>query len=258
MIELVILGAGNVAKHLYTAFKQAPNIRVRQLYSRNKTDWTRFLGESSTVTVTDDWTSLANADLYLLAVSDAAVAELSRQLPFTGCLVAHTSGNLPLAVGSDRNRRAVFYPLQTFSKDRPLQYSQIPFCLEAESEPDFQLLETLAAALSAPSYRLSSGQRQPLHLAAVFANNFTNHLYHLAAEICQSHQLPFRLLQPLICETAQKIASISPYQAQTGPARRNDRQTLAAHQKQLQDETQRQLYQHLTDSILKTYEIHEL
>jgi predicted short-subunit dehydrogenase-like oxidoreductase (DUF2520 family) len=259
VIDIVILGAGNVAMHLYTAFKATKTVRIIQLYNRTKTPWIAFLGNTPGIDITDTISALKNnAHLYLLAVADDAVIEMSHKLPFQNKLVAHTSGNLSITACSSNNNRGVFYPLQTFSKNQPLTYSEIPFCIEAETETNLKTLQTVAEALSPKIYYLSSEQRKTAHLAAVFANNFTNHLYHIAAEICKTHQLPFELLQPIIMETAKKITHTTPFHAQTGPARRGDVNTLSAQVKSLQHETYKQIYQLITQSILKTYENNQL
>jgi predicted short-subunit dehydrogenase-like oxidoreductase (DUF2520 family) len=144
----------------------------------------------------------------------------------------------------------VFYPLQTFTKGKRLAYDQIPFCLEAENEDDYILLTALAQSVSPAVYRISEDQRKALHVAAVFVCNFTNHLYQIGNDLCDEHQVPFAILQPLIAETAAKIETLTPQQAQTGPALRGDTATLNRHLAALTDATQKQLYQLLTKSII--------
>lgn len=149
-----------------------------------------------------------------------------------------------------QNRRGVFYPLQTFTKGKRLAYQHIPFCLEAENETDYALLTDLAQSVSDSVYRISEDQRKALHVAAVFVCNFTNHLYQIGNDLCEEHQVPFAILKPLIAETADKIQTLSPMQAQTGPALRGDTETLNRHLASLTDATQKELYQLLTKSII--------
>src|SRR5690606_5952959 len=135
------------------------------------------------------------------SVPDDAVAELSELLTFSGKLVAHTSGSVAMHELSSKNRRAVFYPLQTFSKNKAVDFSKIPVCLEAEEEKDLALLEKIAESISKDIFIINSNQRQQLHLAAVFVCNFVNHLYRIGNEITEENQLPFDILKPLIKET---------------------------------------------------------
>ena len=150
-------------------------------------------------------------------------------------------------------RSGVFYPLQTFSKDREVDFENIPLCVEAKNLEDLVLLKKLAKAISKSVYEISSEQRKSLHLAAVFVNNFTNHLYHIGNEICRKNKLPFDILKPLILETASKVNTLPPIEAQTGPAKRNDEETIEKQLDQLQNREQREVYQILTNSIKASY-----
>lgn len=243
-----IIGAGNVAYHLTKAllYKQLP---LQQLYNRSafSTDFDCFAVEK-----THCLSELKPATLTIIATSDNAIASLSEQLPFSGGLVVHTSGNTPLTALHPKNRRGVFYPLQSFSKHTEVDFSKVPICLEAENTDDLVLLQQLASHLSTHCYQLSSAQRQLLHVAAVFANNFTNHLIAISQEICEQHHIPFELLQPLIAETFAKLQHHTALEAQTGPARRGDTRTITAHLALL-NEPQKQLYEYLTKSIINTY-----
>jgi predicted short-subunit dehydrogenase-like oxidoreductase (DUF2520 family) len=164
-------------------------------------------------------------------------------------LVVHTSGTVTINALSNKNRRGVFYPLQTFSKDKAVNFKTIPLCIEAENEKDTTTLKLIANAISDAVYDINSEQRKALHVAAVFVNNFVNHLYQIGNEICNANTIPFAILKPLIQETANKIATLSPKTAQTGPAQRNDNSTIAAHQQFLTDENQAAIYNLLTQSI---------
>jgi len=246
MISVSILGSGNVATHLAKALAAAPDVVIRQLYSR-KAD--AIQEPPFSAAIIHDLNDLADADVYLLAVSDDAVTTISNQLPFSGRLVVHTSGSLPIDVIDGKNRRGVWYPLQTFSKSKEVDFSTIPICVEAEETADADLLVTLARKISHSVQVLSGEQRKALHVAAVFACNFTNHLYAQAADICRQNQLDFGLLKPLIRETADKVMTLSPMEAQTGPAKRHDQVTLDLHRRFLGDTPRAKLYEILTQSI---------
>lgn len=187
--------------------------------------------------------------MYIIAVSDKAIADVSKQMPFQNRIVVHTSGAASLDVLDTKNRKGVFYPLQTFSKNKEIDFSIIPLCLEAENTFDFRVLETVAKSISNAVFAINSDQRKALHVAAVFVNNFTNHLYHIGQEICEEHQVPFEILRPLIQETAEKINTLNPVDAQTGPAKRNDLVTIDAHLAYLTSENQKNIYKLITQSI---------
>ena len=246
MIKITIIGSGNVAQHLIDAFAKSNAVEIIQVFSRTQKPISPLLDSTK---ITNDWNTLAEADLYIIAVSDDAIASVSSQLPFKNRLVVHTSGSAPLTSLDNKNRKGVFYPLQTFTKGKAVDFKAIPFCLETQFENDYALLEKVAQSISDSVYRIDSHQRKALHVAAVFVNNFTNHLYQLGNDICQENQVPFDILKPLILETAEKILTLSPEDAQTGPAKRNDISTIAAHESFLTNENQSTIYKILTQSI---------
>jgi len=251
MIQVVVIGSGNVAQHLIKAFEAAPAVNLEQAYARRPEQLSHLLHSEK---ITDTLTALAEADVYIISVSDDAIAGISSQLPFTNKLVIHTSGSVGLNQLNGKNHRGVFYPLQTFSKNKEIDFHTIPFCLETEREEDYTILETLASALSQSVYNINSAQRQSLHVAAVFVSNFTNHMYTLGSQICDENNIPFDILKPLIQETAKKINTLNPLQAQTGPAVRNDVTTLQRHLDFLQDENKKTIYRLLTQSIQQANE----
>lgn len=252
MIKVSIIGSGNVAQHLISAFlnlkKSGREIELTQVYSRKKESLVHLLDSEQIIT---DFNYLQEADLYIITVSDDAIETVSSQLPFKNRLVAHTSGTSDINILSDTNRKAVFYPLQTFTKNKAVDFKTIPVCLEAKNETDYQLLGKVAKAISDNVYNITSTQRRALHVTAVFVNNFTNHLYAVANDICTENRIPFDILKPLIKETTEKIMTLSPDEAQTGPAIRNDQKTIAAHQAFLTNENQLKIYNILTQSIQK-------
>ena len=246
MIKVVIIGSGNVAQHLIKAFAKSAIIDVIQVFSRQKEAVTSLLDSNK---ITDNFNNLAEADLYIIAVSDDAIAKVSSQLPFENRLVVHTSGSVSLDALDKKNRKGSFYPLQTFSKKAEVDFKQIPIFLESKIETDFELLKSMAEVISEKVYKINSEQRKALHVSAVFVNNFVNHLYQIGNEICIENKVPFEVLKPLILETANKVMSLSPKEAQTGPAIRNDEQTIASHLDFLSDENQKNIYKTLTQSI---------
>lgn len=246
MIKIVLIGSGNVAQHLIKAFAKSEKIDLIQAFSRRNEALTHLLDADR---ITNNFNDLKKADLYIIAVSDDAITKVSSQLPFENRLVVHTSGSVSLDSLDKKNRNGIFYPLQTFSKKAEVDFSQIPLCLESDNETDFELLKNLANTISNNVYAINSEQRKALHVSAVFVNNFVNHLYQMGNEICIENNVPFEILKPLIQETANKIMTLSPSEAQTGPAIRNDKQTIAKHLDFLQDENQKNIYQILTQSI---------
>lgn len=251
MISVTILGAGNVATHLYKAFNKATNITVKQWYNRSIDTIIEYKNEVNCIDSLDD---LEEADIYILAVSDDAVAELSTKLPFKDRLVVHTSGSVGVYDIDKKHKRGVLYPLQSFSKNTEIDFANVPICIETIHKKSYPILKELVVSLGSPSQRINSDQRRVLHLAAVFVNNFTNQLYRIGHEITESEGAEFDLLKPLILETAKKIQDISPYKAQTGPAKRNDKKTLKKQIKSLDDNKHHQdIYKLLTASIQKTH-----
>ena len=247
MIKVILIGSGNVAHHLIIALKKAQNISLVQVLARNKEKLLDILDEEVICT---DWSALKHADLYIIAVSDNAIGQVAYQIPFTNQLVVHTSGSVAMDELYDKNRKGVFYPLQSFSKNKSVAFSEVPICLESQTKEDYLLLEKVAQSISNTVYSINSTQRKSLHVSAVFVNNFVNHLYQIAYSICKEHKVPFDVLKPLIIETAQKIMTLTPSEAQTGPAKRNDTQTINTHLSLLSDSYQKEIYKIITKSII--------
>ena len=227
MISVLLLGKGNVATHLYNTFLNVDNIEITQIDSRKLTH-------------------VPKADITIIAVSDDAIADVSSKINNT--LVVHTSGACSINELKNKTNKGVFYMLQTFSKDKKVDFNEIPFCLEAENKDDLVLLEKAATAIGKKIYHINSTQRKQLHVAAVFVNNFANHMYKIGHDVCNNFNVPFDVLHPLIKETAAKIEFLNPSEAQTGPAKRNDNNTIENHLKLLNDEQQK-IYKLLTKSI---------
>ncbi|WP_369048565.1 Rossmann-like and DUF2520 domain-containing protein [Tenacibaculum sp. UWU-22] len=227
MISVVIIGQGNVATHLFKAFSKVPSIVVTQVNSRNLKN-------------------IPLVDITIIAISDDAIASVSSKI--NNPLVVHTSGSIAMESLKNPTRKGVFYMLQTFSKEKEVDFSKVPFCIEAENKKDLELLELLAKKIGEKIYPITSKERQYLHVAAVFANNFSNHMYKIANDICDTHQIPFEILHPLIIETGEKATQMPPKNAQTGPAIRNDKKTIQNHISLL-DFEQQKIYKLLTKSI---------
>lgn len=249
MISVVILGSGNVATHLTRAFLKADTVNVAQVYSRNIESINYLKGKTL---ITDDILNLKNSDVYIISISDDAIAEFSKNLDLKGKLVVHTSGSISMNALNGNFNKGVFYPLQTFTKGTKIKFKNIPICIESTSEKNLTLLKKLASSISKKVFKVNSEQREKLHLGAVFVNNFTNHLYHIGNEICEQNNVPFEVLHPLIKETAKKIESLSPTDSQTGPAKRNDVKVMKKQLEQLTD-NQKEIYKLLSASILKTH-----
>ena len=250
-MKIAILGSGNVAYHLAKMFKEK-NIPISQIFGRNEKDLQEI---SEQFEIPFSTTELVDAELYFIAVNDDAVAAISKNIKNQNSLVAHTSGSLPKEILEGNYRKASFYPLQTFSKSKMLQYSEIPFFVEGENEEDSQILENLALKISEKVMKSDYEKRKYIHLTAVFACNFVNHLFARAKEISDSQQIPFHYFLPLIKETTSKIEKIEPKLAQTGPAIRNDEKILQLHEALITEEEHLKMYQVMNESIKKMYEL---
>lgn len=245
MKSIVIFGAGNVAIHLFLALSKAQNFTVVQVYNHTSKSLKFFRNRVSTTT---NLKEVKAADIFLLALKDEAIPAIAERILQRDALVLHTSGATPMGVLNNFTNYGVFYPLQTFSKEKPVEYKDVPVCIEANSRAALELTEELAAEFSEKTYRISSEQRKSLHVAAVFVSNFVNHLYAEGEELCHENNIPFEILHPLIFETATKIKALDPKDAQTGPAKRRDDKVIDAHLELLQG-NRKKIYELLSSSI---------
>lgn len=246
----VIIGGGNVAFHLAKNIAAVPSLALLGLYNRST-----LSAHFDTIDTfkTTNIAQLPLADIYIIAVKDAAIAEVSHLLPLEGKLVVHTSGNTDMLALDSKNRRGVVYPVQSFSKAHDsLSFAQVPFCIEAEKPTDAVALVSFVKKLSSKVYELNSLQRRYLHVSAVFTNNFVNHLWYLAENICTEQGIPYEILHPLLDETYYKTKNLSFKGAQTGPAMRKDTPTIEQHLSLLSDR-EKAIYEHITQSIIQTY-----
>ena len=247
MKTINLIGYGNVGFHLAHALMESNYFVLQRIYTRSK----ETIDPDFPQLFIHDITQLPVADITILSVTDKAIEELSTQLPFKNQLVVHTSGTFSMDGLSSKNRKGVFYPLQTFSKAKDLNFRQIPLCLETEDKDDYILLESLAKELSDNVYVISSEQRQNLHVTAVFVCNFVNHLFTIGKEIADENEIPFEIFYPLIDETVSKIHSLEPKKAQTGPAIREDYATIDKHLLKISDDNYKNIYKLLTNSIIQ-------
>ena len=233
-MNIVIIGKGNVATNLDYAFRKK-GIACQMVSSREGLD------------------ELPQANVYIYAVRDEALPSVVKQVVGVGkSLHLHTSGTMPITVfGDDKPHAGIFYPFQTFSKARLIEdFSTVPVFFEARGIDDISAVYSLALTITSHVYEATQHDRERLHVAGVFTNNFTNLMYTMAAELLQNTHIPFKALLPLIDETANKIHTLSPRDAQTGPARRGD-ENVVNHNLSLLNEEQRQVYQLLSDAIKK-------
>ena len=232
MIQTItLIGAGRVGSAL-AIHLHACDIRVAQVYSRTP-ERARTVADRVGARAVHELEKLhATGDCFLLAVPDDAIAQTATRLASilpAQTLLAHTSGATPINAIPTHFRAGIFYPLQSFAKRREVDWNTLPLCVHATSERDLHLLEKLAARLAPNVHRIDDEQRAALHVAAVFVNNFTNHLYGIGEELTQKEGVPFELLFPLIREGVDRLGSAPARQLQTGPAMRGDQQTQARH-----------------------------
>lgn len=242
MINVTVLGFGNVGFHLVKAFEKLSTVNLVQVYNRHPIKEKLFKAHFIT-----NVNRLAEADVYIIALPDDVIKSFSKKLNING-LVVHTSGSVAINALIGKFRKGVFYPLQSFSKNKSINFKEIPIAIEAQNKADLNLLHKLALCLSPFVYEISTKQRQHLHTAAVFVNNFTNFMYRIGESLCLANDIDFNILKPLIKETAKKIETLSPTDAQTGPANRCDEKTIKRHL-ELLPAKYKEIYTLLTKSI---------
>ena len=229
-MDIVLLGSGNVATHLGDALVNAGH-RIKQVYSRTEAHAKTLAAALDAAAISDLTAVDLHADIYIIAVKDDALAPVAAQLPATlRGIVVHTAGSVDMEVlASNAARYGVVYPVQTFSRAKAIDFSTVPIAVEASDEEAKKQVLQFVSSLSGSVFLCDSRQRLSLHVAAVFACNFTNLLYTIAEDILHEHDLDFDLIRPLILETAQKVMAHQPKDVQTGPAVRNDVGTMQKH-----------------------------
>lgn len=253
MNSIAIVGTGRLAKQLFHLFHHKENTKVTAVLGRSAHAHASF---NSSVYQTDFHIPL-QAQYVFLAVSDAAVETVSNLILAPEALVCHVSGSVPLSALSSHQNRGVFYPLQTFGSEEPMDFKNIPLLVEANSPENEAKLRSLAQSISNQVQVLSSDSRKKLHLAAIMVNNFTNYLMGMAEDFCNNHQLDFKMLQPLMEQTIENMITKGAAEAQTGPARRGDHSTLQAHIELLDKDIEKEIYTTLSKAITQKF-AHEL
>jgi predicted short-subunit dehydrogenase-like oxidoreductase (DUF2520 family) len=249
-MKAVIIGSGNVATHLALAF-QKKGIIISQVYSRTSAN-AELLAQKLNTSFTTHTSGIdRNADIYIYALKDSSFLNLLKRFDLPKAIHVHTSGSIPMKdFYGYTDRYGVLYPLQTFSINKEIDFSNVPICIEANSEKLENELIELAKLLTTKTYILSSEQRRKVHLAAVFACNFTNYMYDIAHDIVLGAGIEFDILKPLIMETADKINTLSPREAQTGPAIRYDENIINKHLIMLDNRKHwKAIYRKLTKNI---------
>ena len=242
-MKITLIGGGKLGKHLYKVLISVGQVQLLKWVLRSREESLTHEGINVVNKIDQD----EKCDIYLIAVSDNSIKEVVKLLP-KDSFVVHTSGSISLKE-IKRDRAGVFYPIQTFSKGSDVNFTKIFVGLESKNSKDLIILKRLAKLIGSKYFDLNSSQREQLHLAAVLVNNFTNHLFAEANLICKKNNLPFDLLLPLIKETVQKVEKLSPKEAQTGPASRNDSETLSKQIKLITNNRLKKIYKALTSAI---------
>ena len=252
--EILIVGTGNLAAHLVSALSKAGGYWIH-VASRDHLKAQKFCNRFGGTPFSEKETNVFSA--VFLAVTDQVIEETAARYARYGKILFHTSGSTSMeALKNHHHAYGVFWPLQTFSQDRPVQWSDLPVCLESSNADAEKHLQQIVASLGAKAVNIDSAHRIKMHIAAVFVCNFTNHLYALADIWCRENQLDFDLLKPLISETANKIQNLSPPEAQTGPAKRHDVVTMNKHTEQLQNHPSLlEIYELISRQIQHRYKI---
>ncbi|TAH17964.1 MAG: DUF2520 domain-containing protein [Cytophagales bacterium] len=268
MSKIALIGAGNVSSHLASIFTKKGHT-ITEIYSRKLQNAAALASSFAGVVPTDrlDF-SESKAEFFLVSVTDNALENVLNQLvTLPNAIIAHTSGSHPLSIIPQSTQAGIFYPLQTFSKSKEVNFEQIPICLEANNKHNLLLMRQLASSISHHIYEFDSEERQILHLAAVFSCNFSNFLFTISKHILEKNkkEIPFDILKPLISETLEKAFEISPENAQTGPAKRADTAIIGKHLALLdtlftqnkainkREENWKKIYDLLTKQIIRFY-----
>lgn len=249
MKNIVFIGAGNLAHHLSKAINKA-GYNITQVYSRtiesavNMADYVNAQPIDNMKIIDDD------ADLYIISVTDNAIEEILQKLDIVDKNIVHTAGSIDISVLNKAKNYGVFYPLQTFSKHVELDFRKIPVCIEANNNDFKNSISNLAYQVSDNVWYINSIERKQLHLSAVFACNFVNHLFTISKKILDEKNINFNILHPLIQETVNKALIANPESVQTGPALRNDTNIIEKHLKLLSSQPDtKQIYELITNSI---------
>jgi predicted short-subunit dehydrogenase-like oxidoreductase (DUF2520 family) len=253
-MEVVIIGSGNLATHLGLALK-AKGVTIKEVYSKNIIHAQKLGDKLDAPSKSNTADIYRNADIYFYVLKDSALQSFLNEINIPNGIHIHTSGGIPMNVFEKHvTKFGVFYPLQTFSINKPVDFSTIPVCIEASDMEVQKELVALANLISPKYYILNSEKREKLHLAAVIASNFTNYMYDIAYTILKDADINFEIIHPLIIETAEKIKTMTPFEAQTGPAVRIDQKTIKKHLSLLRKNRDfRNIYRLLSKNIIKRH-----
>ena len=251
MKNIILVGSGNVATHLGIALQNC-NYKIVQVYSRSIEN-AKKLAQKLNADFTNDLTKLKSTDLIIVSVNDDAISTVLSKLENTA--IAHTSGSVGMDIFEPNfSDFGVFYPLQTFNKDIELIISEVPFCIEGNSKAFEKELIAIAKNLSSNVTTMNSAQRKQLHIAAIFACNFSNQMFSIADDLLTEKDIDFKILLPLIKQTIANLNTNRPKVVQTGPAKRKDIKIIQEHINLIQQEDIKELYQKISNSIIKTHE----
>lgn len=248
-----IIGSGNVATTLAVNLLNV-EIDIVDIYSRNMKS-AKLLADKSNANHISSLEHISlNSDLYIIAISDDNIGDVVQELPNLKGIVTHTSGSQPMNLLARFENHGIFYPLQTITSSKPIKLTKVPICIESNNNLSLEKLLNLGNCISTLIVKLDSKQRLYLHLTAVMVNNFSNFLYGMAHEILEDKNIDFKLLLPLINETAKKVVDDKPHELQTGPARRNDQETIEKHLELLEEFPEYQtIYELLSKKIIDKY-----
>ena len=253
-MEVVFIGSGNVATQLGLALKNK-GVIIKQVYSKSLTNAETLAKKLDAEATSDILDIYMEADFYFYALKDTALRSVLKKIDIPTGIQVHTGGTISIREFQGFSSRfGVFYPLQTFSVNKPVDFSNIPICIEACNQDVQDKLTDLAALISERVVLLNSEARRKVHLAAVYACNFTNYMYDIASQILENSGIPFDIMYPLISETAEKVKTMKPHSAQTGPALRMDETTIDKHLNMLNKSRDfKNIYKVLTKSIHKRH-----
>jgi predicted short-subunit dehydrogenase-like oxidoreductase (DUF2520 family) len=256
-LSISFIGAGNLAWHLAPELDNAGYV-VREVYSRNLGSAEALVEKLYEAEVKTDLDfSSSKSSVFIVAVSDDAISDIAQEIALPeDAILVHTSGSQAVSVlgYAATSNLGVFYPLQSFTKNRKIDFSSVPIFIESETSGGEKTLMAMANSISKNVFKISPEERQALHVAAVFASNFTNHMLFISQQIMKDNSLSYEWLKPLISEMITKSLTIGPENAQTGPARRGDLETLDRHMDFLKDdETISELYKVISQDIVDRY-----
>lgn len=248
--KVVLIGSGNVATQLGLALDEK-GFDILQVYSQTHAHANELAKKLNSLPTNQINKIRPDADIYIISVSDNAISEVAKALPHENIFLVHTSGSTPMDIFKNNwENYGVLYPLQTLSKSVKCNFSNIPLCIEASDKDHLNELIKLGKKISSKVLHINSEQREYLHIAAVFASNFTNHMYAIASDILENKNISFEILHPLLDETLRKAKRNNPVEVQTGPAMRGDKLILDKHLERLSSlPAYQKIYNFISQSI---------